>query len=79
MQFDGEAGKDYRLTSLDGHDIMPIRVLVPGEEHGDQHMGGVHKRPPIPDGAPQGRMSKIHESRPMWGSAEVAFAKSTQI
>ena len=75
LQFDGEAGKDYRLTSLDGHDIMPIRVLVPGEEHGDQHMGGVHKRPPIPDGALKAECPKFMSHGPCGGVRRGGFCE----
>jgi len=27
---------------------MSTHVIIPGEEEGAQHTGGVHKRPPIP-------------------------------
>jgi len=46
---------------------MPNRVLIPGEEEGAQHAGGVHKRPPIPDGSLKAECPKFMSHGPCGG------------
>lgn len=52
---------------------MAIRVLVPGEEQGDQRVGGVHKRPPIPDGSLKAECPKFMSHGPCGGFARVGL------
>jgi hypothetical protein len=54
---------------------MPIRVLPPGEEKGEQHVGGVHKRPPIPDGSLKAECPKFMSHGPCGGVRKGGFCE----
>ncbi len=46
---------------------MPLRVIIPGEEEGQQHTGGVHNRHPIPDGTSKAECPKFMSHGPCGG------------
>jgi hypothetical protein len=46
---------------------MLQRVLIPGEEDGDRHVGGVHKRPSIPAGFAKAECPKLMTHGPCGG------------
>jgi hypothetical protein len=46
---------------------MSTRVIIPGEEEGDQQAGGVHKRPPIPDNSLKAECPKFMSHGPCGG------------
>ncbi|MBI4402388.1 MAG: methylenetetrahydrofolate reductase C-terminal domain-containing protein [Nitrospirae bacterium] len=46
---------------------MPLRVIIPGEEEGQSHVGGVHNRPPIPDGSAKAECPKFMSHGPCGG------------
>lgn len=47
--------------------IMPLRVLIPGEDDAGVHVGGVHKRPPIPDDSAKAECPKFMAHGPCGG------------
>ena len=46
---------------------MPTHVIIPGEDEGAQHTGGVHKRPPIPDDSLKAECPKFMSHGPCGG------------
>ena len=54
---------------------MAIRVLAPGEDPGDQQVGGVHKRPPIPDGSLKAECPKFMSHGPCGGGRKGGFCE----
>jgi hypothetical protein len=46
---------------------MSLRVIIAGEEDAGQHTGGVHKRPPVPDGSPKSECPKFMSHGPCGG------------
>ena len=54
---------------------MPLRVVIPGEEAGSQHTGGVHKRPPVPDGSPKSECPKFMSHGPCGGVRKGGFCE----
>ena len=46
---------------------MLNRVLIPGEDENGVHVGGVHKRPPIPDNTLKAECPKFMEHGPCGG------------
>jgi hypothetical protein len=46
---------------------MPLRVIIPGEEDGQAYCGGVHNRPPMPDGSPKAECPKFMSHGPCGG------------
>ena len=57
---------------------MPLRVIIPGEEDGANHVGGVHNRPPIPivpDGAPKAECPKFMSHGPCGGVRKGGFCE----
>ncbi len=46
---------------------MPLRVIIPGEEEGAQFTGGVHNRPPAPDGFVKSECPKFMSHGPCGG------------
>ncbi|MCH6557161.1 MAG: methylenetetrahydrofolate reductase C-terminal domain-containing protein [Nitrospirae bacterium] len=57
------------LNSWKGYRIlgMPPRVLVSGEHEGEVHAGGVHNRPPLPDGTAKAECPKFMSHGPCGG------------
>ncbi len=47
--------------------MRPLRVLIPGEDEGDHYVGGVHNRPPIPDGSEKAECPKFMRHGPCGG------------
>ena len=56
--------------------IMPIRVIIAGEDEEARFVGGVHKRPPIPDNSLKAECPKFMAHGPCGGSARADFARS---
>lgn len=54
---------------------MPIRVFIPGEESADSQMGGVHNRPPAPDGSPKSECPKFMSHGPCGGVRKGGFCE----
>jgi hypothetical protein len=54
---------------------MALRVLIPGEDGAAQHTGGVHKRPPIPDGGPKAECPKFMTHGPCGGVRKGGFCE----
>lgn len=48
-------------------DFVSTRVIIPGEDEGAQHAGGVHKRPPIPDNSLKAECPKFMSHGPCGG------------
>ncbi len=50
-------------------DYVPMvpRVIIPGEDEGGQYVGGVHKRPPIPDASLKAECPKFMSHGPCGG------------
>lgn len=46
---------------------MDQRVIIPGEDEGAKHAGGVHKRPPIPDNSLKAECPKFMSHGPCGG------------
>jgi len=46
---------------------MSTRVIIPGEDEGAQHAGGIHKRPPIPDNSLKAECPKFMSHGPCGG------------
>ena len=55
---------------------MLLRVLIPGEDDAGVHVGGVHKRPAIPDDSIKAECPKFMAHGPCGGVRKVAFVKS---
>lgn len=54
---------------------MPIRVLIPGEDESGAHVGGVHKRPPIPDNTLKAECPKFMAHGPCGGVRKGGFCE----
>ena len=54
---------------------MPSRVIIPGEESGEQQIGGVHNRPPAPDGSPKAECPKFMSHGPCGGVRKGGFCE----
>lgn len=54
---------------------MLLRVLIPGEEAGDRQVGGVHNRPPAPDGSPKSECPKFMSHGPCGGVRKGGFCE----
>ncbi len=54
---------------------MQLRVIIPGEDQGAENTGGVHKRPPIPDGAPKSECPKFMSHGPCGGVRKGGFCE----
>ena len=54
---------------------MPLRVLIPGEENGANQAGGVHNRPPIPDGSAKAECPKFMSHGPCGGVRKGGFCE----
>jgi hypothetical protein len=54
---------------------MPIRVIIPGEENSEAHCGGVHTRPPIPDGSLKAECPKFMSHGPCGGVRKGGFCE----
>ncbi|MDX2252036.1 MAG: methylenetetrahydrofolate reductase C-terminal domain-containing protein [Nitrospira sp.] len=54
---------------------MPIRVLIPGEDDNGVHVGGVHKRPPIPDNTLKAECPKFMAHGPCGGVRKGGFCE----
>ncbi len=46
---------------------MSNRAIIAGEEDGENRSGGVHLRPPIPDGSPKAECPKFMSHGPCGG------------
>ena len=47
--------------------LMAIRVIIAGEDDSARHVGGVHKRPPIPDDSIKAECPKFMSHGPCGG------------
>lgn len=54
---------------------MALRVIIPGEDEGAQHVGGVHKRPPIPDKSLKAECPKFMAHGPCGGVRKGGFCE----
>ena len=54
---------------------MPLRVLIPGEDDAGAHVGGVHKRPPIPDDSLKAECPKFMAHGPCGGVRKGGFCE----
>lgn len=54
---------------------MPLRVLIPGEDDTGTHVGGVHKRPPIPDDSLKAECPKFMAHGPCGGVRKGGFCE----
>lgn len=54
---------------------MPPRVLIPGEDDAGAYVGGVHKRPPIPDGSLKAECPKFMAHGPCGGVRKGGFCE----
>lgn len=54
---------------------MPLRVRIAGEDDLGIHVGGVHKRPPIPDGTPKAECPKFMAHGPCGGVRKGGFCE----
>ena len=55
--------------------IMPIRVIISGEDEDAKHVGGVHKRPPIPDNSLKAECPKFMAHGPCGGVRKGGFCE----
>ena len=55
--------------------VMPIRVLIAGEDEGAHYVGGVHKRPPIPDNSVKAECPKFMAHGPCGGVRKGGFCE----
>lgn len=46
---------------------MPLRVIIPGEDKSEDNSGGVHNRPPTPDGSAKAECPKFMSHGPCGG------------
>ncbi|MGE3154670.1 MAG: methylenetetrahydrofolate reductase C-terminal domain-containing protein [Nitrospiraceae bacterium] len=54
---------------------MSTRVLIAGEEEGSQYTGGVHNRPPVPDGTVKAECPKFMSHGPCGGVRKGGFCE----
>ena len=54
---------------------MALRVIIAGEDEGAQHVGGVHKRPPIPDNSLKAECPKFMAYGPCGGVRKGGFCE----
>lgn len=54
---------------------MPFRVLIPGEDEASTYVGGVHKRPPIPDNSLKAECPKFMAHGPCGGVRKGGFCE----
>ncbi len=54
---------------------MPNRVLIPGEDDSGAFVGGVHKRPPIPDRSLKAECPKFMAHGPCGGVRKEGFCE----
>lgn len=54
---------------------MSRRVLIPGEEEAQRFVGGVHNRPPVPDGSPKAECPKFMSHGPCGGVRKGGFCE----
>jgi hypothetical protein len=54
---------------------MVIRVIIPGEEADQNQAGGVHNRPPIPDGSIKAECPKFMSHGPCGGVRKGGFCE----
>lgn len=62
---EGQKIADWLQSNYTGR--MPLRVLIPGEDDAGVHVGGVHKRPPIPDQSLKAECPKFMAHGPCGG------------
>ncbi|MCP9454972.1 MAG: methylenetetrahydrofolate reductase C-terminal domain-containing protein [Nitrospira sp.] len=55
--------------------IMIRRVLIPDEDDAGRYVGGVHKRPPIPDGSQKAECPKFMAYGPCGGVRKGGFCE----
>ena len=55
--------------------IMPIRVMIAGEDEDSRYVGGVHKRPPIPDNSLKAECPKFMAHGPCGGVRKGGFCE----
>lgn len=67
---------DCRIARI-GYTVapMPLRVIIPGEENSEEHCGGVHTRPPIPDGSLKAECPKFMSHGPCGGVRKGGFCE----
>ena len=56
---------------------MSTRVIIPGEDEGAQHAGGIHKRPPIPDNSLKAECPKFMSHGPCGGVRKGDYVRCT--
>lgn len=56
-------------------EIMPIRVIIAGEDEEARFVGGVHKRPPIPDNSLKAECPKFMAHGPCGGVRKGGFCE----
>src|SRR5918998_403168 len=54
---------------------MSLRVIIPGEESSEEYCGGVHTRPPIPDGSLKAECPKFMSHGPCGGVRKGGFCE----
>ena len=54
---------------------MPIRVVIAGEDEESRYVGGVHKRPPIPDNSLKAECPKFMAHGPCGGVRKGGFCE----
>ena len=55
--------------------VMVLRVIIPGEDEGGEQVGGVHKRPPIPDETLKAECPKFMSHGPCGGVRKGGFCE----
>jgi len=55
--------------------VMAIRVIIPGEDEEARFVGGVHKRPPIPDNSLKAECPKFMAHGPCGGVRKGGFCE----
>ena len=54
---------------------MALRVIIDGEDEGAERVGGVHKRPPIPDNTLKAECPKFMSHGPCGGVRKAGFCE----
>lgn len=54
---------------------MPRRIIIHGEDNADAQAGGVHNRPPIPDGSLKAECPKFMSHGPCGGVRKGGFCE----
>ena len=54
---------------------MPPRVIIPDQDQGEDHSGGVHNRPPAPDGSGKSECPKFMSHGPCGGVRKGGFCE----